>query len=91
LEKRVLLAKVNKIDRSVATAYLVSATFKGLAMCLIPIGKNVLAWLLDNGNYNYDMPMKATYYYDVKESPAFEVTYLSVCLGIYVTVLMSVS
>jgi ABC-type spermidine/putrescine transport system permease subunit II len=87
----VRLENVDKLDKRVATAYLMPAVFTGASMCLTPIITDVSNWAFGDGFFHHTLPFKSWYFYNTKKHPAYEFTYLSLGAATYLNVFMNVS
>lgn len=83
--------RANKFERRLTFAYLVSGSLTGLSYCVRPLIANLINGFVYDSEYSYEMPMKASFLYDITKSPAYEITYASYCYAVYLTVLLSVS
>lgn len=85
------LKQINQFDKYVAMAYLFAAFFTGFGYCATPIIMNFYYVVSLNPKINFDMPLKAAFFYDITSSPAYELSYLSLCCDSYLVNFISVS
>lgn len=83
--------RIQKLDKTIAMAYLFAAFFTGFGYCAIPIITNLYYIISLKQKFNFDMPLKADFFYDITNSPAYELSYLSLCCNSYLVNFISVS
>lgn len=85
------LKLINQFDKVIALAYLFTAFFTGIGYCATPIFMNLYYIMTLKHKFNFDMPLKAAFFYDVTKSPAYELSYFSLCCDSYIVNFISVS
>lgn len=85
------LKPVNKFIQTIAKAYLLSTVVTGLGYCLTPIFMNFMSCVLSDGDFKYDLPMKASFPFDITNWINYVAVYISFCFNTYETILISVA
>lgn len=85
------LKRVNQFDKNVAAIYLASTVFTGSFMCIAPISTDLINYWIYGIEFSRELPTKfAIFFIDVTLSPAYELSYLTLCVATYITVLTCV-
>lgn len=88
------LEKANNFDKFLSSTYLYSALLTGVVHCSKPLLENFAHFLTvdwEDFHYSKVLPLKAGFFYDATKSPLYELTFLFICSGTYVTSIMSVN
>lgn len=86
-----IIKSVNRFDRNTVKAYLFATVFTGLGYCLTPIFINFVNCVISEEDFKYDLPMKATFPFDITKWPNYVTIYAIFCYVTYETILISVS
>lgn len=85
-----LIKEANRLDKLLLSLLLGCCFIGGVGYLTIPFVKNFYG-LFFGSMLAHDMPYKTAFFYDVTQSPAYELTYLVQCYWTYITIALNVS
>lgn len=91
VEDTLSIKKVNQQDKTMSFLYLMSAILAGGGLSALPIILNVKNIYFYGADYNYEMPMRTLYPYDMNYFPVYHLHYFVYCSATFITVFISVS
>lgn len=83
--------RINQLDRVITIAYLTSGLLISVGYFVTPLVMNLYNVIRFQSEWNYDMPLKADFFYDVTKSPGYELSYLLLTFIALSVVFISVS
>ena len=86
-----IVKRANNFNKTVGLAYLMSGSFAALGYCFRPIVANLVNVLIFGTEYNYEMPFKALFPFDITKHPIYETSYFIFSCATYITLFMNVS
>lgn len=86
-----VIRKINQIDKFITLSYCLAASLTGVGYLIAPLISNFVRIVVYGLEYDYDMPFKAAYPYNIASSPAYELTYLMFISASHFTVAINVS
>lgn len=85
------MERVNQQHKTMTILYLIAAFIAGTGLSILPLAMNVINITLYGSDYNFEMPMKTFYPYDIEYFPVYHLHYLMYCTATFITVFISVS
>lgn len=85
------IQKANDLSDRVTIIFTVCALIAALCYVLTPPMNDFLSLFVFNTEPKYEMPFKSAFFYDIKKSPAYDITYLSIVYWAFLVVGINVS
>lgn len=81
---------IKKVDRSGISIYMFSSITTGLFYCFEPMIRNLVKIAIASGEFDYELPYKASFPFDITFPPFYVIVYASQIWATYAEVIFSV-